>query len=171
MRIASIPAVVFLSLTLVRSALAAESSAIPPHQPLALIGLHAYCEKTIVAGETLHVRVSSTQPYEFSVCRLGPDIDGPTSDTVLTASPESPPVFQPIHPGSYVHVEEGLPADEPLAGLTLECWVRPWRLDVFQGLVTQYDYPQSCGFGLFLANGGGVQFYTGNGKAYQAAGG
>ena len=136
-------------------------------RPLELEGLHAYAEKIIPAGRTIHFRVSSTVPYELSICRLGWEVDDPAGDEVLFTFPESTPVDQPIHPGSYVHVEKPVPADEELDALTLECWVRPWRLAGWQTLISQYDYPTACGYGLFLDGEGRVQFYLGDGGKYR----
>ncbi|MDP7301893.1 MAG: hypothetical protein QGG09_02250, partial [Pirellulaceae bacterium] len=114
---------------------AAEPSALP--RPLELVGLHAYAEKTVTAGQTIHFRTSSSVPYKLSICRLGLKVDDPAGDVVLKTFPESKPVGQPIHSGSYVHVNNGLRADEPLDELTLECWVRPWRLNAWQTLISQ----------------------------------
>jgi len=134
---------------------------------LELQGLHAYAEKIMAAGETVRFRVSSTVPYGLSVCRLGWGVDDPAGDRVLATLPKAPPVGQPIHPGSFVYVEKALPADEALEALSLECWVRPWRVKGWQTLVSQYDYPTACGLGLFLGAEGHVQFYLGDGGAYR----
>ncbi len=147
------------------TALPAEEVSLP--RPLELVGLHAYAEKIIAAGETIHFRVSSTVPYELSVCRLGWEVDDPAGDEVLFTFPKSPPVHQPIHPGSFVHVEKPLLPGEELEALTLECWVRPWRLAGWQTLISQHDYPTACGYGLFIDAEGRVQFYLGDGGAYQ----
>lgn len=137
-------------------------------RPLALTGLHAYAEHSIRAGETIRFRVSSTVPYTLSICRLDLKVDDPAGDQVLRTFDQSPPVKQPIHPGSYVHVAKGLPADRALKALTLECWVRPWRLGGWQTLVCQYDFPTACGLGLFIDPKGKLGFYLGDGKAYRA---
>ena len=136
-------------------------------RPMELEGLHAYAEKIIAAGDVIHFRVSSTVPYELSVCRLGWEVDDPAGDEVLFTFPESPPVAQPIHPGSFVDVEKALPSDEALEALTLECWVRPWRVKGWQTLISQHDYPTACGLGLFLDGEGRVQFYLGDGGKYR----
>ena len=136
-------------------------------KPLELAGLHAYADKILCAGETIHFRVSSTEPYELSVCRLGHEVDDPSGDEALFTFPKSPPVAQPIHPGSFVLVEKAFPADKPLDAVTLECWVRPWRLNSWQTLISQYDYPSACGFGLFIDAEGKLQFYLGDGGAYR----
>src|SRR5262249_15762872 len=83
---------------------------------------------------------------------------------------------QPIQPGSYVWVKNGLSAAD-LTPLTLECWVRPVvgrKYDVlnYSGLITQFNLPMNApGYGLFVrfdlddynASGGSVAFYLGNG--------
>lgn len=140
---------------------------LPLPRALPLDGLHAYSEKVITAGETIHFRVSSTVPYELSICRLGHAVDDPAGDEVLVTFPESPAISQPIHPGSFVHVAHGLAADEELTALTLECWVRPWRLNGWQSLFGQHNYPVACGYGLGLDAEGHVHFYLGDGGAYQ----
>ena len=81
--------------------------------------------------------------------------------------PKSPPVQQPIHPGSFLHVAQGLPADQSLAAFTLECWVRPWRLNGWQSLMGQHNYPTACGYGLGIDPEGRVEFYLGDGGAYR----
>ena len=148
---------------------AAGGAATPMPRPIELEGLHAYAEKSIAAGEMIPFRVSSTVPYELSVCRLGWKVDDPAGDEVLVTFPKSPAVRQHIHPGSFVHVEKPLPADRALDALTLECWVRPWGQKSWQSLITQHDYPKACGFGLFLDGEGLLQFYLGDGGEYRKA--
>ncbi|WP_257458947.1 LamG domain-containing protein [Archangium lipolyticum] len=144
-------------------------------KPLEFIppGVHAYAEKSVAAGDTIHFRVSSDVPYKLSVVQLGPNLDGPDED-----DKELPPAFtsgprqQPITPGSYVTVTKTLP-NENLAALTLECWVRPWTNKLsnrksWQGLLTSYSYSTQCGFGLFLTDKGNVLFYCGDGGLYNA---
>ena len=137
---------------------------------LELAGLHAYAEKVVTAGETIHFRTSSTVPYEFSICRLGLTVDDPAGDEVLWTSRQTEPVRQPIHPGSFVHVDKPLAESEPITRLTLECWVRPWRLNAPQTLVSQFTYPAACGYGLFLDGAGRVQFYLGDGGVHRPEG-
>ena len=139
---------------------------VPPHQPLDLPGLHAYAEKSISAGDTIHFRVSSTLAYRLKVCRLAGGVDDLDADVVLHAFPPSQPSPQPIHPGSYIHVASGLTVDSPIKTLSLECWVRPWHVGGYQGLITQYDYPNSGGIGLFLSPGGTVELYLGDDGEY-----
>ncbi|MDF1859509.1 MAG: HEAT repeat domain-containing protein [Verrucomicrobiales bacterium] len=141
---------------------------IPPHRPVALPGLHAYAQKSIAAGEEIEFRVSSSVPYKFSLVRLGSDPENRENDPVLETATVESPQSQPVHPGSYVQVAKGLPAERRLAGLTLEGWVRPFRLQGWQGLITQHGYPDRCGVGLFL-NGGRIAFMTGAGEKHDPA--
>jgi hypothetical protein len=144
-------------------------------------GIHAYADK-LSAGprDTINFYVSSDSSYTMQIFRLGPEPDRPICDQadpdcdvsmsdVMPASP-SP---QPIHPGSYVHIENGLAATANLTALTLECWVRPSRgrsYDVFNysGLITQCDLPDGAGYGLFVrfagadVQGNSVAFYLGD---------
>lgn len=138
---------------------------IPAHRPVNVPGLHAYAQKSIAAGEEIDFRVSSTVPYDLSVVRLGPNPEKRDDDPVLKTYQVEKPQAQPIHPGSYVHVANGLPAERRINQLTLECWIRPFSLAGWQGLITQHDYPKNCGIGLFI-NQGRIAFMTGNGGAH-----
>lgn len=131
-------------------------------------GVHSYAQKIITAGDTIQFRTSATVPYELSICRLGHAIDDPAGDEVLKTFPVAEPVTQPIHPGSFVHVEKGLPAEEALEALSLEVWIRPWAVKGWQTLIAQHNYPTACGFGLFLNAEGAAQFYLGDGADYRA---
>ena len=131
--------------------------------------MHGYADhKSVAAGELLRFHVSSDRAYRLSVCRLGSDVEGRSDDQVLHRFAPSPARVQPIHPGSYVHVDKGLPAALPLRGLTVECWVKPWRIDTRQSLVGQYDFPAHCGWGLFIEEGGALGFHLGDGGAFRA---
>ncbi len=141
---------------------------IPPHHAINLSGLHAYTQKSIAAGEEIEFRVSSAVPYDLSVVQLGPDPENRDKDPVLKTFRVEKPSIQPIHPGSYLHVAKALPVERRLSQLTLECWIRPFQLTGWQGLVTQHDYPERCGVGLFLSEGT-IVFGTGSGGAYDAA--
>ena len=145
-----------------------EQKGIPAHQPVNLPGLHAYAQKSIAAGEEIEFRVSSGVPYDLSVVRLGEDPEDRDKDPVLKTFRVEKPNAQPIHPGSYVHVSNGLPGGRRLSELTLECWIRPFNLAGWQGLITQHDYPERCGIGLFL-NSGRLAFMTGSGGAHDPA--
>ena len=115
-----------------------------------LSGLHAYAQKSIATDEEVEFRVSSTVPYKLSLVQLGPDPEKRDDDPILETIQVANTQAQPIHPGSYVHVPDGLPSDTPINSLTLEGWIRPFRLQGWQGLITQCDFPDNSGFGLFL---------------------
>jgi N,N-dimethylformamidase len=135
-------------------------------QPLHLPGLHAYAQESVTAGEAIAFRVSSSVPYQLSVCRLGPKVDDHESDVVLHTFSQAEPQSQPIYSGSFAIIEKALPADVALPALTLECWVRPWRnTGPHQGLIAQYDHPGRGGVALFIDDHGAVQFYCGDGGA------
>ncbi|MCH2184178.1 MAG: hypothetical protein MK108_19440, partial [Mariniblastus sp.] len=141
---------------------------IPPHQPVNLPGLHAYAQKSIAAGEEIEFRVSSSIPYDLSIVQLGQDPESREKDPVLKTFRVEQPQAQAIHPGSYVHVAKALPVERRLSELTLECWIRPFKLTGWQGLITQHDYPERCGVGLFLSEGR-IIFGTGAGGTYEQA--
>ncbi|MDV6032369.1 MAG: c-type cytochrome [Phycisphaera sp. RhM] len=138
---------------------------IPPHREMTLPGLHAYAQKSIAAGNEIKFRVSSSVPYELSVVQLGPDPENRDNDPVLTTFSANSPRRQPIHPGSYVHIDNSLPSVRPLTGLTLECWIRPFALGGWQGLINQHDYPDKCGIGLFISDGQ-IAFMTDGGGTH-----
>ena len=138
------------------------SEDIPPHHAIDLPGLHAYAQKSIAADEEIEFRVSSSVPYDLSVVKLGADPENRDKDPVLQSFQVEQPQTQPIHPGSYLHVDKALPAERSLSALTLECWIRPFQLSGWQGLLTQHDYPERCGVGLFLSEGK-IVFGTGSG--------
>jgi N,N-dimethylformamidase len=141
---------------------------IPSHHAIDLPGLHAYAQKSLAAGEEIEFRVSSSVPYDLAIVQLGPDPENRDKDPVLQTFEVDKPDNQPIHPGSYLHVAKALPVERRLSELTLECWIRPFQLAGWQGLVTQHDYPERCGLGLFL-NEGKIVFGTGAGGAYDAS--
>jgi Concanavalin A-like lectin/glucanases superfamily len=142
-----------------------------PSPGIVLSGVHAYAEKVITAGESIHFRVSSDVPYTITVARLGPDADGPSGDQELFPLRRvTRPRTQRLFPGSYVHVVTPLP-DEPLAAVTLECWVRPFGEEQgrWQGLVSQHSFPSQCGIGLFLNPQKQVFLYLGTGRGFDGA--
>lgn len=141
----------------------------PPHRSLHVPGVHGYTDrKSVAAGEVVRFHISSDVPYALSVCRLGPDTEGRSADTVLHAFEPSPARVHPIHPGSYVRVERGL--DQPLRALTLECWVQVWSVGTRQSVIGQFDLPAVCGYGLFVDEAGRAVFYLGDGGAFRPEG-
>ncbi len=121
-------------------------------------GVHAYAQRSVEAGEAVRFRVSSDTPYDLEVTRAG------DSAPLARLSQRSPSV-QPIHVGSYVHVEDGLPG-EPLESLTIETWVRCWAVGQRQGIVTACD--GDVGTGLFVSSGGWVEFLLGDWRVAHA---
>ena len=143
---------------------AASSGSIPPHRELPIDGVHAYTDKLSVhAGESIRFHLSGTLPYEFQVCRLGTDVDSPREDEVLQSWRVNDPIMQPIHPGSYIEVEKGLSAENPIHAMTLECWIRLWNLPERQGVITQLDPKRPDGYGLLVEPDGSVVFFLGGG--------
>ena len=140
----------------------------PPHRAITLPGLHAYAQKSIAAGDEIEFRVSSTVPYKLRVVRLGADPENRDQDPILASFPTPEPTSQPIQPGSYIHADKGLAADRELSQLTIECWIRPFSLAGWQGLITQHDYPEHSGIGLFL-NGDRIAFITDQGGQFNRA--
>jgi len=153
-------------------------------------GIHAYADQlSVKPGKTINFFVSSDSPYNLQIYRLGlnPNTPNPPpsgSDVPMSGEFSYPkPSQQPIQPGSYVYVANGLAATNNLPALTLECWVRPVvgrSYDVlnYSGLITQFNLQKSSsgqlistGYGLFVrfnladynANSGSVAFYLGNG--------
>ena len=145
-----------------------DQEVIPPHIPVDLPGLHAYAQKSIAAGDEIEFRVSSSVPYTMSVVELGKNPENRDEDPVLKTFRVEKPQSQPIHPGSYVHIAKGLPTNRRLSQLTMECWIRPFNLNGWQGLITQHDYPKRSGVGLFLQNGR-IEFLTGSGGEFDPA--
>jgi N,N-dimethylformamidase len=141
-------------------------SHIPPHREVILPGVHAYAdEKSVAAGDRIRFHVSSDVPYTLSICKPN-RIGDEGSDTVLHTFPLTSPRVQPIHPGSYISVENGLSQRQLFEAVTFEVWVKPWSFGRRQALLSQYDFPGACGYGLFLNEAGDVEFYVGNGKDF-----
>lgn len=132
---------------------------IPPHRSLPVQGVHLYTDKpSYAAGDSLTAFVSSTIPCEIEVVRLGDDPDSPAQDDVLHTVKLEQPGMQEVRPGSYIHVEPGLPT-RPIAALSLECWLRIWNIHEPQGVITQLD--NASGFGVLVFPNGTLGFFTG----------
>ena len=157
---------------------------LPPHRAILVDGTHAYADQlSVKPGDDINFHVSSEAPYAMQIYRLGTDPNTPGSDYPMSGSMQGDPLQQKIHPGSYVHVRKRLGATDSLRALTLECWVRPFVgvpiPDPFNytGLITQFDLQSGAGYGLFVrfdindfvAHGGSVAFYLGNGGAFAPA--
>src|ERR1043166_2053357 len=132
----------------------------PPHKAMVVPGIHGYAEQSVAAGESIHFHISSTVPHRLGIYRLGLDPESPGQDELLHKFAESPARPQPIHPGSYVRVDKNLKG--PLKALTLECWVRRWKVKDFAGIITQYDQSGAKEFGLYAGPGGALSFCVGD---------
>jgi N,N-dimethylformamidase len=132
---------------------------IPPHRTSVVPGIHGYAEQSVSAGEPIRFRISSTVPHRLSIHRLGRDPESPDQDEEVHRFPESQPQPQPIHPGSYIEIAKNVQGrfDE----LSLECWVRPWKLTERAGLITQHDDAGEREFGLFTEPDGQLLFFIG----------
>lgn len=97
---------------------------------------------------------------DLATLETAPPVDQPPS-------PAAAPAALAVPPGSFIRVAEGLPAEQALPALTLECWVRPRRLDAWQTLIAQHNYPIACGYGLFIDSRGRLQLYLSDGQGYR----
>lgn len=141
----------------------AAAAATPPDSVAQWVdGIHGYADAhSVAAGERIRFFLSTDAPCRLEMVRLGLEVDNPAADTVVHEAGALPARRQPIFPGSYVTVASGLRGR--CRALTVECWVRPWRLDRLQGLVTQEDKTSDAGFALGLGPDGYVGWFTGNG--------
>lgn len=135
---------------------ARSEASIPPHEPVRVPGVHAYAQRSEAAGRAVHFRVSSDTPYKLTVTRLA-------NNEGVAVVQQPKPRIQPIHVGSYVHVERGF-GDRTFTALTLETWIRAWSWKRDQGIITACDGDE--GFGLFVLAGGWIQFLLG--RRYRA---
>jgi hypothetical protein len=154
------------------SALLVESIAAIANRPVALPpGIHAYAQNSVAAGDTIDFHVSCPEPYSLSLVRLGwnNEVQWPRGWTVATVpgGQVDPQQQRVTRQGSYIHVERALPSATAFPELTLECWVRPIQLG-WRGLITQYTYEGSCGYGLFIDGNGRPVCYFGDGGAFNA---
>lgn len=141
------------------SAAPPSGASIPPHRALSLSGVHLYTDRpSYAAGETLTAFSSATIPCTLEIVRLGDDLDSPAHDEMLHSLKLDQPAMQPLHPGSYIHVAKGLPAD-PLGAVSLECWIRLWIVHEPQGIITQLD--DANGLGLLVFPDARLGFFAG----------
>ena len=141
---------------------------IPPHLGQSVRGVHVYADReSVFPGQVIRFHVSADTPWRAGVCRLGMVVDDPGGDEVLRDFGVQPSGMQPIHPGSYVHVPRGL--TDGLTSLTVEAWLRPWRVDRLMGVVTQEDKESSEGWALGVGRDGYVGCYLGDAVSEDAA--
>jgi len=117
----------------------------------------------VFPGEGIRFHASMDAPCRAAVFRLGVDVDEPGTDELLEDYGVLAARVQEIHPGSYVHVPRGLPKGLP--ALTIEAWVRPWRVDRLMGVVSQEDKESSEGWALGIGKDGYVGVYFGDGAS------
>ena len=134
------------------------STGIPAHEEILVPGVHAYAQRSLRAGDSAEFRVSSDTPFDLTVVRTA------SGDEVASLQEREPEV-QPIHPGSYVHIEGGF-GGRQFEELSVECWVRRWSSEERQGLVTACDGDQ--GFGLFVSRRGWIEFLLGSRRVAHA---
>jgi hypothetical protein len=155
--VASLPSLAALA----PAAEAVPAETLPPHRALALDGVHAYADQeSVQAGQAIRFQVSATVPYRMTIVRLGPHIDDPGEDKVVDDLGQGEARGQPIHPGSYVQVAQGLMGAR---ALTLECWVRLWTFGRVQRVISQMDFPARCDFALSVGPTAEVSYYHGDG--------
>ncbi len=133
----------------------------------------------VLAGEAVRFHISAPAAYDFSVVRLGTaaildphaDEQDDRADVEVLYSARLGAAPQTITPGSYIYVE-GAPL--PAHRITLALWLRPWRLptiDTLQwnwsGLITDFDYPEACRFGLLVDHIGRLAIYVGDGGQFR----
>lgn len=151
-------------------AASAARKTIPPHRAVELPGVHAYADmQSVCAGEVIRFHISSSEPSETRIYRLGTVVEDPASDVLMHAFAPERGEVQPIHPGSYIHVEKGIQT-APQA-LSIECWIRLWQVSGTQGIFTQktgLEGREACGFGLWIG-GGSLQFLLGDGQSKAAS--
>jgi N,N-dimethylformamidase len=159
-------------LAVVRSALGTCAATVIPavaNAAFAVPTVEGYSQKSVAAGDQVDFRISSPVNYQLSIVRLGWDIQTPSRDWVLNAFPATAASQQSVAPGSYVHVERALGSTQPFPQLTLECWVRTFRtggVGLAQGIISQYSFPNACGFVLFLDANNVPFFYLGDGGGF-----
>ena len=139
------------------SKLSHAAASIPSHEAVPVPGVHAYTQRSLDAGASADFHVSSDTPFDLTVSRAG-------SDESIATLRERRPSVQPIHPGSYVHVEGGF-SGKRFDALTIETWVRRWSSEDRQGLVTACDGEN--GVGLFVSRGGWIEFLLGERRIAQ----
>src|SRR5262249_54477993 len=105
------------------AAAAIAQATIPPHRSFSVPGIHAYADQlSVKPGKPINFFVSSDSSYTLQIYRLGLDPNTPSLDVPMSRVFQGTASQQPIQPGSYVWVKNGLSAAD-LTPLTLECWV------------------------------------------------
>jgi hypothetical protein len=87
-----------------------------PNREILIAQPRLYTQKSVQAGETLDVRLSSSSPYKLSIARLGWDFNTSAQDWILQSLPQAPAIQRSIRPGSYIHVTRSLDSDASYPG-------------------------------------------------------
>lgn len=140
-----------------------------PNVAVPVSGTIAYSQNSVAAGSIVDFHISSTVPYQLTIARLGwlTNPSQASKDWTYYTFTAASSTLQVLRRGSYVHVQNALSSTASNTALTLECWVRPFMGSPHdEGIITQYDYSGSCGFGLFIRSDGTPAFYFGGGGAF-----
>lgn len=117
-----------------------------PHHSVKVPGLHAYAERYLYAGDTLHLKCANTIPYHCTIHKLDSPLDKTEKATQLEEIPLCEGKIQDIHPGSYVRIQNSFPTQAKIGTLAIECWVRPWEILHKQAIFSQFDFCSEEGF-------------------------
>ena len=121
-------------------------TAIPPHRPQVVEGIHAYTDRvSVAAGETIRFHVSSSHPYELQVCRLGHRRRRPGRATrsCIRSARRRRPSSRSIRAHTCIVGQAARSTGPSLPALTLEVWIRRWRTIGRQAIISQFDQPDA----------------------------
>jgi Concanavalin A-like lectin/glucanases superfamily len=152
-----------------------------PARRIAVPGVSGYVDRIgVPAGQSVRFHVNSPAAYELSIVRLGrraildPNADEAADRAdveVVSTRRHASATPQTLSAGSYVYV-----SGEPIPGgpLTLATWLRLWRLPIIDaiqwawfGILTDFDYPETCRFGLLVDHLGRIGMYAGDGRTFR----
>jgi hypothetical protein len=138
-------------------------------------GVWAYVDPVgVEPGKTVKLHASVPSSYDVTFVKLGttslvdPSAKVDEHDDVEVLARRSHMVAsrQRISPGSYIFLDGPPPPPPPL---TLGVWLRLWRppsIDTLQwnwaGVITAFDYPKHCSFGLLVDHMARPVFYWGD---------
>ncbi|MBA3707423.1 MAG: hypothetical protein H0W83_01225 [Planctomycetes bacterium] len=129
---------------------------LPAHEAMPVGGFHAYSNRlSVMPGEELDLRISGAGPVEIAILKHGASSASGRTVGMLGTVQTS---VHPIHPGSYVHIRDGLDA---LDGFTIELWFRTLTAGRASGLFGQ----RCCQLWLTEANAPVLSLETACGRA------